>query len=250
MNGNKFLVSNLKCIEYLKEAPDEFLELLYHELKEEVFIADSIICKAGDSIDKILFITEGIAEITVRINNIDISIDSLYQGCSMGEYGILGNYTYMFTAKAKSSFVKVVTISKNIIEDFINKSKYLKMEAERCSEPLKVTSDIFLDFRIIRTETKKAKIKKIIKLSVLRYMKIVKVFGVNFSFKNLHSSKEIKNLKKQTTMTSNIRLFNSLIQKLDQISADNSEIKLTIAQTESKIESIEKMVLKLEGLSK
>ena len=141
-------------------------------------------------------------------------------------------------------------ITKDIIKSKINASRFLKLEAERFSEPLKNSSDIFLDFRIVRTESRKAKIKKIIKLSVLRYMKIVKVFGIDFSFKSVNVPDEIKNRKSKTTAENTKKLYQSLIEKLNQIVSDNQVIKNTIAETESKINSIEGLVQKLEKLPK
>ena len=246
----RFLVSNLKCIDYLKEATDDFLEDLYYELKDETFEGDKVIFKAGDDINKIYFITDGQVEVTVKVNNIDIWIDTLYQGCSMGEYGVLGTSTFMFTATAKSNIVKVWYITGDIIKSKINASRFLKLEAERFSEPLKDSSDMFLDFRIVRTESRKAKIKKIIKFSVLRYMKIVKVFGIDFSFKSVNVSDDIKNRKSKTTAENTKKLYQNLIEKLNQIVSDNQVIKSTIAETESKINSIEGLVQKLEKLPK
>ena len=246
----RFLVSNLKCIDYLKEATDDFLEDLYYELKDETFEGDRVIFKAGDDINKIYFVTDGQVEVTVKVNNVDIWIDTLYQGCSMGEYGVLGTSTFMFTATAKSNIVKVWYITKDIIKSKINASRFLKLEAERFSEPLKDSSDIFLDFRIVRTESRKAIIEKIIKLSVLRYMKIVKVFGIDFSFKSVNVSDDIKNRKSKTTAENTKKLYQNLIEKLNQIVSDNQVIKNTIVETESKINSIEGLVQKLEKLPK
>ena len=154
-----FLILNLTSIEYLKSASEHIFQELYWDLKEETFEKDSFIWKAGDSINKIYFIVSGQIEVTVNHFNKHIPIETLYQGCSMGEYGILGDYTYMFTAKAKSSFVKVVTISKDVVQATIYMNPDLRILAENESKPLRVHTDLFLDFRMIRTEYRKSRNK-------------------------------------------------------------------------------------------
>ena len=158
-NWKRFLILNLRTVDYLRTASEDILEELYCDLKEEVYEEGTTICNLNDPISKILFIADGKVEISVKYGHIDIPIETLYQGWSMGEYGILDNCKFMFTAKAKSTFVKAYTISKDIISAIIFMTPEIRQEVESLKKPLKIVSDVFLDFRIIRTEGKKVKIK-------------------------------------------------------------------------------------------
>ena len=186
----KFLVSNIKNVEYLKNGSDVLLEELYFDLKEEAFKEGDVIFKAGDVVDRIYFIAEGEIEIFIKTYKIEISIDTLFQGCSIGEYGVLGECVFMFTAKTKSNFLKLFSISKSSVRSLLFSHKELKGDADRCTAPPPKDSELFLDFRVCRTESKKSRIKKVVKLSVLRYLRIVKIFGMDFSFKTFDPTKE------------------------------------------------------------
>ena len=87
----KFLKTSLKCVDYLKNAKDEVLEELYYKLKEETYKAGEIILNTGDAIDRIHLLTDGQVEVFVNIQDHEISIDTMYQGCSVGEYGVLND---------------------------------------------------------------------------------------------------------------------------------------------------------------
>ena len=77
--------TSLKCVDYLKNAKDEVLEELYYKLKEETYKAGEIILNTGDAIDRIHLLTDGKVEVLVNIQDHEITIDTMYQGCSVGE---------------------------------------------------------------------------------------------------------------------------------------------------------------------
>ena len=71
---------------------------------EQSFIdKDNVLFREGDEIDRIYFIINGKINITVNINGIDVFIDALTQGCSIGCNGVLGEYMHNFTARAASN---------------------------------------------------------------------------------------------------------------------------------------------------
>ena len=98
-----FLKSNLKNIDYMKRLPNEVIEEISYYLKEEFYESESIIFEAGAPVDKVYFILKGEVEILVKINKKEAMLDTLYQACNIGEYGVLGDYCHTFTAQAKTN---------------------------------------------------------------------------------------------------------------------------------------------------
>lgn len=103
-----FVKDNLRYIDYIKNCEEDTVEELSYHIKEESFEADTIIFKAGTLVDKVIFIADGEVDIIVKVGKKEALLDTLYQACNIGEYGILGKYTHTFSAKAKTN----VTISK------------------------------------------------------------------------------------------------------------------------------------------
>ena len=241
-----FLLWNIRSVEYFKNAPDYLLEELYCDLKEESYENGAIICKSGDPIDRIYFVTDGEIEIFVNTYKIEISIESLYQGWSIGEYGVLGDYNYMFTAKVKSNFAKVYYITKSSIRSILYANKYLNLDIERWKIPPSESNELFLDFRMCRTESKRSRTIKILKLSCLRYLRIVKVFGLDFTFKTFNPNKEAP-LKKKTTVFANTnKHMKAVIESLNKIATENREIKQVVEKSMIKIDDVEERLVKLE----
>lgn len=224
----RFLISNIKNVEYLTDSPDSLLEQLYYDLKEEDFTEGDIIFNAGDNIDRIYFIAQGKVEIFIKTYKLEISIDTLFQGCSMGEYGILGDHVYMFTAKVKSNFASLFSISKSSVRSFLFSHKYLKAQADLCKMPSSISPELFLDFRVCRSDSKKSRIKKVVKLAVLRYMRIVQVFGLDFSFKTFDPTKEKSLAKAKTLYTHPTKHLKKIVENLTQIAEEGRDIKNSI----------------------
>lgn len=240
-----FQISNK--VEYFANSSDYILEDLYSDLKEENFKEGEVICNAGDPINKIYFVAFGEIEIFIKTYKVEISIDTLYQGCSIGEYGILGDYWFMFTARAKSNSAKVYSILKSSVRSVIFSHKELKGDADRWAVPPSKSSELFLDFRMCRTDSKRSRIFKIVKLSVLRYMRIVKIFGLEFSFKTFDPTREIQSLVKTKTMYMNpSKHLKKIVETLLSITEENRQLKNLINTTTSNIESMEAKINELE----
>ena len=86
----------------MKSLSDDIIEEISYYLKDEAYEQDAIIFEAGSPVDRIYFILKGEVEMLVKINKREALLDTLYQACNIGEYGILGDYCHTFTAKANS----------------------------------------------------------------------------------------------------------------------------------------------------
>ena len=106
-------------VDYFKKwGPDTLEEITYY-CEQEHFEKDRIIFRAGDPIDKIFFIISGKIDITINITDIDVVVDSLYQGCSIGWNGILGDFSHNFTARSTTN-CSAYTITKDSLKSLVN----------------------------------------------------------------------------------------------------------------------------------
>lgn len=104
-----FLKDNLKYIGYIKNVSDKTVEELSYCLREENVEKGTVIFRAGSPCDKLYFVADGEVDIMVKVGRREALLDTLYQACNIGEYGILGDYTHTFTAKAKSNPTHIVS---------------------------------------------------------------------------------------------------------------------------------------------
>ena len=58
-------------------------------MKDEFYEAGSFILRFGEIQDKIIFITDGTVEISVKFNNVEVDVEFLYRGCWIGLYSCL-----------------------------------------------------------------------------------------------------------------------------------------------------------------
>lgn len=161
----------------------------------------------------------------------------------MGEYGVLGDYSFMFTAKAKSGLVKLVSIPKDTIQAMIYMNPDLRILAEKEGKPLRVHTDLFLDFRIVRNESRKMKNKKILKLAIIRYSKLINAIGFGFSFKHFSFTEKKRASEPKISINA---MLQSVFTKLNELSEENKEIKFTMEDTTSKLNAFEQYLNKIE----
>ena len=249
----KFIKTNLKWIDYLKNSKDDVLENLYSKQKEESFKAGEIILKTGDPINKISIITDGQIEIFVNIQNHEISIDTLYQGCSIGEYGVLNDCVYLFTAKAKSNSVKVFSISKQEIQDLIKLNPDYKTIKEK--ELNKNYLSYYLDFRHYRSGESLWRAKKVLKMAILRYFRIWMVlsqFNIIVEYnkildsivEGINASKE----KDEDLEENSSYLLSMIFDKLYIISSENADFKQSASQLQVKCKKLDSRIQNLEAM--
>ena len=61
-----------------------------------------MILKTGDKSSLIYFLVNGKIDISVEINGIEVPIDTLYRGCSLGGYCCLDSYPQGIIAEART----------------------------------------------------------------------------------------------------------------------------------------------------
>lgn len=118
-NLKEFIKQLLKSVDYIRECSDKTVEELSYYCKQEFLEKDKILFRAGDPIDRIYFIVGGKLNITITINSINIVVDTLYQGCSIGCNGVLGDFRHNFTARSVTN-CSFYTLSKDNIQFLIN----------------------------------------------------------------------------------------------------------------------------------
>ena len=247
----KFLKTSLKCVDYLKNAKDEVLEELYYKLKEDTYKAGEIILNTGDAIDRIHLLTDGQVEVLVNIQDHEITIDTMYQGCSVGEYGVLNDWVYLFTCKAKSNIVKFSSISKQEIQKLIKFDPDFKKVKEAELNRNYVTS--FLDFRHYRSGESLSRAKKILKMAILRYFRIWMVlsqFKITIEYEKILETivqgiNDSKMKDDEFEENSNY-LLSMIFDKLYQISSENAEFKQNASQLQTKWKKLDSRIQNLE----
>lgn len=83
-NLKMFLKELIQNVDYMGACCDDTIEEISYYCQQAFCEKDTVVFRAGDSIDKIYFILNGKVNIMVNINGIDIVVDTLYQGCSIG----------------------------------------------------------------------------------------------------------------------------------------------------------------------
>ena len=84
---------------------------------------------------------------------------------------------------------------------------------------------------------------------MLRYFKLVKVLGTDFTFKNMNNTPQLDSPEKQKNATLNKVLLN-VIDKLNEISKENKDIKQFISESIDKFKSFEGLVNTLQNNEK
>lgn len=118
-NLKKFIKELICNVDYFKSCSTETIEEITYYCEQEYVDKDTVIFRAGDPINKIYFIVNGYVNINVRVGISDIFVDSLYQGCSIGCNGILGDFNHNFTARTVTN-ASFLCITKDNLNALIN----------------------------------------------------------------------------------------------------------------------------------
>lgn len=85
-------------------------------MNQEYIEKDNVLIRAGDKIDRIYFLLSGEVQIFTEIKGREVLFDKLYQGSSIGVYGILG--------KLNSNYSNLVYLTLNMIYRLFELSKH------------------------------------------------------------------------------------------------------------------------------
>lgn len=250
-----FLKDNLRYVDYIKHVSEETVEELSYHLKEETFEAGDVIFRAGSPVDRLYFITDGEVEIIVKVGRKEAMMDVLYQACNIGEYGVLGDYTHTFTARAKSNSAQVCYITKASLQSCIDRFADLRKEAAACSDYLENSGLPLVDFRLYRNTDNRMKTKEVLKLAIARVMRINDALESNYSPDEITEILQTIQIKmngeadgEDTSLQKNSnKMLQAVLQKLTNMSLENQELRLMMAKFENKIKRVQKNVSKVKS---
>ena len=144
--------------------------------------------------------------------------------------GVLNDWVYLFTCKAKPNIVKFSSISKQEIQKLIKFDPDFKKVKE--AELNKNYATNFLDFRHYRSGESLTRAKKILKMAILKYFRIWMVlsqFKITIEYEKILETivQGINDSKmKDDEFEENSNYLHSMIfDKLYQISSENAEFK-------------------------
>lgn len=141
----KFIIRLLKNVYWMEPISKNSLEEISFTLDHEFFDNNQVIFRAGDLVDKLIFIASGEIEILVSLEDHEIVMDSLREGCVIGLNGILKNRYHNFTARTKSK-VSAYVLSKDTLKQLLNQCQDLYEEVTKAREYYKKESMPYVDF--------------------------------------------------------------------------------------------------------
>lgn len=145
-NLKSFVKLMISKVDYFTPCSDDTIEEISYYCEQIYSDKDKVIFRAGDPIDKIYFIVSGKVNILVNIQGNDIIVDSLYQGCSIGINGVLGDHWHNFTAKTTSN-TSFYCISKDHLSSLLNSCEDLDKEVYKWKEYYEISGMPYVDFR-------------------------------------------------------------------------------------------------------
>ena len=115
-NWKLFMKDMLRYIDYIKNCAEETVEELTYFLKQQTYNTGDVIFKSGDPVNKIHFVAIGEVDIVVQVGKKEVVLDTLFQACNIGEYGVLGDHLQTFAAVAKTNNTQIVTLAKESLK--------------------------------------------------------------------------------------------------------------------------------------
>lgn len=145
-NLKSFIKLMISKVDYFTPCCDDTIEEISYYCEQIYFDKDNVIFRAGDPIDKIYFIVSGKVNVLVNIQGNEIIVDSLYQGCSIGINGVLGDHCHNFTAKTTNN-TSFYCISKDHLSSLLNSCEDLDKEVYKWKEYYEISGMPYVDFR-------------------------------------------------------------------------------------------------------
>jgi hypothetical protein len=213
-NLKKFIKEMIWSVDYFKSCSPETIEEISYYWEQQYVDKDTVIFRAGDPIDKLYFIINGSVNINVRIGMSDVLVDSLYQGCTIGCNGILGDFNHNFTARTITN-TNFLCISKDNLNVLINSWEDLDKEIYSWKEYYHQSEIPYVDFRLYRSPDEKINAKDVLRLSIFRLLRIRRTLD------RYHTAEEILQLLKDLQIQYNKSVFG---MTSDQIIIDNNEM--------------------------
>lgn len=83
-NLRVFSMKLIKSVDYLNDISKSTLEEVSYHLQQQHYEQNKVMFRAGEPIDAIYFVVSGVVNICVNVNDREVIIDSINQGCSVG----------------------------------------------------------------------------------------------------------------------------------------------------------------------
>jgi CRP-like cAMP-binding protein len=113
-----FLMRVLRNIDFLdSKIPDDVIEEITYKIKLATVYKDAYLFKQGKPCNEIYIVVNGELDIFVKNNEVyEVNMDTLYVGCSVGAYSVLGQDDYTISGRAKTDCT-VIVISKELLDE-------------------------------------------------------------------------------------------------------------------------------------
>lgn len=84
----------LRQLDICHNLDNDLIEELSYGMKDEFYDIGSFLSRYGDYANKIIFIADGTACCSIKLDNQEIDIEYLYRGCWVGMYGGFLKFPY------------------------------------------------------------------------------------------------------------------------------------------------------------
>lgn len=240
-----FCKLSLKEIPYLKKLSEKSLEEITYHLKQKYYDANDIIFRAGDAVEDIDLITRGEVDLILNVDNHDLVLHNLYQGCYMGGYKALSDNTYAHTARAVTN-VTIHSLSKDSISLLQKNLSDFNTAIENAKGYIERTEDPIIGFGLFRYTNKNLNATKILKMAVIKVLKInrdLKEAGIKEKVSGIlermvigYYNEEEEERKPHNYQKTSIKLLNKVLRKIEGLEdkVENLETKFEKGNKQAK----------------
>ncbi|CAI2372991.1 unnamed protein product [Moneuplotes crassus] len=166
-----FCKYSIKEIPFFKRLSEESIEEVTYHLQQKYYDANDIIFREGNAVDNLLIITRGEVDLILKVEDHELVLHNLYQGCYMGGYKVLKDSIYSHTARAVTS-VTLHSLSKDSISLLQKNLPDFNHAIEKARIFIDNTSDPFIGFGMFRSKETSLTPIKLFKMAVIKVLKI------------------------------------------------------------------------------
>lgn len=250
--NKNFLYTLMKQVGYLKNLTDDTVEELCYSMKKEHFEAGADVFRVHDPIEAIYFIVSGKIDMFINLNLQDVLLETIFKGCTFGQYGVLGKYHSQFLGKTCEP-TSMYILEKSTLKRLRKELRDLEDAMSEAERLVSLQGVGLVDFTLFRG-TRKVSHIEIFKMAIRRAILINRSFSQNINGGDvLNLLKEMQarqragvsevaeeQLPFQTPdeVEINKEMFRKLIEMVDVISKDNNEKRTEILKLETRLEHI------------
>jgi CRP-like cAMP-binding protein len=166
-----FLKIIIRGVPYFNDLSEDSIEEITYHLRQKYIEPDEIIFRAGDPVDYLRIITKGEVDLITRVENHDLVVHNLYQGCHTGGYKVLDDFVHSHTARAVNS-VTLHYITKDSILSLINNVPEIKASIEKAKYYMENSQVPIVGFGLFRDPKGNISSIQILKMAVVKILKL------------------------------------------------------------------------------